>query len=415
MVYPGLFPSAILAEFYRFAWLLSARIGSANRVMGETLVEGEARLADLRDAGQRAVWLAGRIRQRCQDNPPAPLTTPRLIREGDEAADELEVLQIEAYIVAQHFQRLPEPERSALALFYLNILAPAQIGELLELDLEHLAETLERARTLLQSSLGTPPFPIAAPRSSGAQNAMRLLPCYRKGEESDKRVRKAVHLAEADSMLGEMLAAQIRFDEQISRVIHSIEPPKNLREQLLAETPAPATPSLRSQLLHPAMLPVVAGLLIILGFLVWLELDRRASFPGRESVEKMVSVARDMSGVELEPTRALAGDLGDSFYMRGFEGFRLPPELARMQAAGTRVFKQNGRPIAQLALDPHNALLYVFHPADFGVDSGRKKRWKIITREGWVAAIRESKGVCTVIAFRGERSEMELFLKNLTP
>jgi hypothetical protein len=222
-------------------------------------------------------------------------------------------------------------------------------------------------------------------------------------------------VAEGDSALGEMLAAQIRFDEQISAVIHSIEPPKNLREQLLAGTPPPKPLSLRSQLLHPAMLPVVTGLILILGFLVWVEIDRRAAFPGRESVERMMAIAREMSGVELEPTSARAGDLGDSFYMRGFEGFRLPPELGRMQAAGTRVFKQNGHPIAQLALDPHNALLYVFYPDDFGVDSGHKKRWKVITREGWVAAIRESKGLCTVIAFRGDRAEMENFLKTLTP
>jgi hypothetical protein len=38
------------------------------------------------------------------------------------------ILQIEAYLVAQRFHQLPEPERSALALFYLELFSVSEIG-----------------------------------------------------------------------------------------------------------------------------------------------------------------------------------------------------------------------------------------------------------------------------------------------
>ena len=146
-------PSATLAEFYRFALLLTGQIESAERIMAETLAESERRLGEIRDVSQRAAGLAVRIRQRCLENQPAESKTPRLVREEENPDLVPEVLQIEAYILAQHFQALPEPERSALALFYLELVTPEQIARLLGMDLEQLAGTLGHARALLQDSL----------------------------------------------------------------------------------------------------------------------------------------------------------------------------------------------------------------------------------------------------------------------
>ncbi len=63
------------------------------------------------------------------------------------------VLKIEAFLLAQRFHGLPEPERSALALFYLDFFTVAEIAELLKMTLETLAETLGAARGLLAQSL----------------------------------------------------------------------------------------------------------------------------------------------------------------------------------------------------------------------------------------------------------------------
>lgn len=150
-----LFPSLTLAEFYRFALLLTGRIQNAEQVMAETLAEVEAQVGELRNQTNRQAWLALRIRERSLRNNaenPRP-EVPRLLR-GTPAGDgHFEVLDIEAYILAQHFHCLPEPERSALALFYLDLFSVQEIARLLELGLEDLSQTLARARTLLQDSL----------------------------------------------------------------------------------------------------------------------------------------------------------------------------------------------------------------------------------------------------------------------
>jgi DNA-directed RNA polymerase specialized sigma24 family protein len=64
-----------------------------------------------------------------------------------------EALQIEAFLVAQRFHLLPEPERAALALFHLELFSTEEIGQILQLRAEQLAETIGRARTLLRESL----------------------------------------------------------------------------------------------------------------------------------------------------------------------------------------------------------------------------------------------------------------------
>ncbi len=247
-----------------------------------------------------------------------------------------------------------------------------------------------------------------------AKTAETFLPCYRTGKRMETRIIKAAHTAEADDALRAKLDAQIDFDEKMVGVIHEIEPPETSCVWRGGTADKPATGTLRSQLFHPAMLPVLAGALLILGFFIWTELDRRADFPGRGSVEKIAAVAREMSGVELERAHGTAGELGDMFYMRGFEGFAVPAELAPLPVAGTRVFKQNGRPIAQLAIDRHNALLYVFHAGDFGVNLRDESGWRVFDQDGWAAAVRESDGLCTLVTFRGDTEEMEEFLKTLS-
>jgi DNA-directed RNA polymerase specialized sigma24 family protein len=63
------------------------------------------------------------------------------------------VLKIEAFLLAQRFHLLPEPERSALALFYLEFFTVEEIARLLKMDVDVLSDTLAAARQLLQQSL----------------------------------------------------------------------------------------------------------------------------------------------------------------------------------------------------------------------------------------------------------------------
>ena len=153
-MHPALFPSTVLAEFYRFALLLTGDLRVAEQIMAETLQEAEAQLADLRKIASRQAWLVQRIRERClRENAVNGNEIPRLLRAPVDAGEKREILTIEAFIVAQRFSTLPEPERSALALFYLELFEPAEIARLLKMPLEELAATLVRARAQLSEAM----------------------------------------------------------------------------------------------------------------------------------------------------------------------------------------------------------------------------------------------------------------------
>ena len=151
----AIFPSATLAEFYRFALLLTGRSAAAEFVMAETLAEVEAQLDQIRTEANRQAWLAQRIRERCLKNnlENSVPVVPRLLRVEQPAGTVPEVLGIEAFILAEHFHCMAEPGRSALALFYLDLFTPEEIAKLVRMSLEELGATLAEARAALQNSL----------------------------------------------------------------------------------------------------------------------------------------------------------------------------------------------------------------------------------------------------------------------
>lgn len=150
----ALLSNATLSEFYRFALLLTGDLKLAEQVMAETLHEVEAKLDELRHESHRHTWLATQIRQRClRDNAGNMEAIPRLLRENPSKAETGEVLEIEAFIVAQRFSTLQEPERSALALFYLDLFTPEEIANILKMELEELSELLAHARQLLNTAM----------------------------------------------------------------------------------------------------------------------------------------------------------------------------------------------------------------------------------------------------------------------
>ena len=146
-----------LAEFYRFALLLTGATGTAEQVLADTLAEVDAHIGQVRRESGRQAWLVQRIRERCLKNDEsAPPAAPRLALDEAPSGGEPPVLKLEAFLLAQRFHTLPEPERSALALFYLDFFTIAEIAELLKMSEETLSETLAAARRLLAHALRAP-------------------------------------------------------------------------------------------------------------------------------------------------------------------------------------------------------------------------------------------------------------------
>jgi hypothetical protein len=168
------------------------------------------------------------------------------------------------------------------------------------------------------------------------------------------------------------------------------------------------------------VLTALLGVVVILGIVVFFVMERMEKFQGREAVEDILVAASKMSGTELEEVTSTTGQLGDWFYMRGYEGFEAPAELAVLPVGGSRVFRIDGQTVAQLAVvnaDPANpsvrCLIFEFHASEFGVQLPADAGWKVLTRDEWVGAIRQRGDHCFLIAFRGGKADMQEFLKSL--
>lgn len=248
-----------------------------------------------------------------------------------------------------------------------------------------------------------------------ATEAELLLHCHRAGREPGGRVQKAVRVAAGDARLAEKLRAQMEFDAQIVEAIHSVLPPEDLREKLdaLNEAAGAGRRKTRVKVSNPAMLSALAGVLLFVGVVVFFVMESMADFAGREAVQDMLDSTTKLNGTEFESVTMNTTQLGDWFYIRGYEGYEVPPEFAAEQVIGSRVFRQEGRPIAQFVVEKHESVIFEFHAADFGVQLPADGEWRVIERGGWAAAVRQRGAHCHMIAFRGAAAEMRAFLQTL--
>lgn len=248
-----------------------------------------------------------------------------------------------------------------------------------------------------------------------AETAEALFRCYRPGKETDSRTQKAVKFAEQDEVLKKKLSAQVEFDTHIVDVIHFIKPPDNLKKKLtdLSAEPRAEKAKLRRHVINPAVLTAILGLLVLLGVIGFLVMERMEKFPGRESVEGLLGTAAKMNGLELEQVSTTTNQLGDWLYMRGYEGYEMPPELASLPVIASRVFRYDSRTVAQAAIDKNDSLLYEFHASEFGVQLPDNGDWVVLTKDEWVGAVRQRGDHCFLIAFRGKKADMHQFLHSL--
>ncbi len=252
-----------------------------------------------------------------------------------------------------------------------------------------------------------------------AKEARIILRSHRPGQPQDARFQKAL----GEESLKQEYQRQAELDNRVMSLVHAIPLPEGLLDKMTKVEPGKRRldwRSARSALKQPPVLAALIGLAVMVGILVFFWLDRMQSFPGREAVFRMISTTQEMSGAELEPLITEAGKLGDWFMLKyGLEDFNVPPEFAGMKTAACRLFKQDGFPVAQIAIKRENAagmLFFIFRAEDFGVKLPSPDRWYIFTQEDWSAAVRgeaETK-TCFMVAVRGKRQQLEDFLKSLS-
>ncbi len=249
------------------------------------------------------------------------------------------------------------------------------------------------------------------------ESAELFLRCHRPGVRgTDPRIQRAVKIAQRDEQLKTQLDAQLAFDDQVAASIAALEVPDGLDARLDKCVPEDERPRLNFKTLvkQPPFLAVVFGLLVLASWGGFYALSRMQGFPGKEKAAALVEINDDMTGMELEPKSAEIGNLEDWFFSKyGFEDFYVPPALASYKTVGARVFKQDGVPVAQLAVEKNHMICYMFRAEDLGVKIAPDDKWRVFVDDEWVAAVQQHEEACFMIAFRGKRSEMNAFLATL--
>jgi hypothetical protein len=252
-----------------------------------------------------------------------------------------------------------------------------------------------------------------------ARIARALIPLHRPGRaDADSPLAKAVRFAERDAELVKALAGQREFDNSMLEVIRAIPLPDAVRKRL-DEAGRPGTKRLdwREAIRQPVFASIFVGLAVLVGLLVHFGMEKMSHFPGKENVVEMIESDDSLTGNDFERIETPAGNLGDWFMLHSLDRYDVPPEFAQLKTAGCRIFKQDGHPVAQIALPKPGAevpvLFHIFRAADFGVEPA-PQQWVIFEerfgKSQWVAAVRGYGENCLVIAFRGEKPEMEKFL-----
>jgi len=248
------------------------------------------------------------------------------------------------------------------------------------------------------------------------KSAQAILRCHRPGASGlqDPQAQKALRIVEGVPELKAALDAQIEFDDRQAQTIATMVPGEEFLDRIDSTLENLQKGFQWSVLKQPPFLAGAVAILTLLGVLVYFWLDWMQNFPGKDSAEQMIDMTESMTGVELEPKVAEAGSLDDWFSINGYDDFHILPEFAHLKTAGCRVFRQEGCPVAQIAIDEHHMLLYIFHSDDFGVKIDPPDRWRYFQQGEWAAAIRGDGDTCFMVAFQGKIDEMKDFIANIT-
>lgn len=122
---------------YRFALLLKGSPQQALEALESVFNHFAPQLCQFRQPKQRCAFIVRKLRE----HKPAPV----------ESSVE-PVLDRELFALVERFAGLPEPARSALALFYSELFSPAEAADVLTMSLEDYSQALTLARTLLAGS-----------------------------------------------------------------------------------------------------------------------------------------------------------------------------------------------------------------------------------------------------------------------
>lgn len=150
------FSPQVIEAIYRFAFLLSGNPAAGSQAVRDAMHDSAGQAAQLRSDRHRNAWLVMKVREHCL----------RSTGEDHEAVTVERAAMSEQAALGASFHTLPEPRRSALALFYLDLFPSSEIADLLRMKPAQLAEALSSGRDLLRSQVGISQRRAASPAES---------------------------------------------------------------------------------------------------------------------------------------------------------------------------------------------------------------------------------------------------------
>jgi len=143
-----------LLQLYRFCFLMLGDSRKAQEVFHTTLREATLRAAH-GELLNEPFWLFREARWRCLEESKTDLQAEPLEMEEYEITPEasLQIEQLEPAQLAIWISSAPEPQRTALALFYLNEFDYGEILDLADLKLSELSRLLVMGRRQFQAWL----------------------------------------------------------------------------------------------------------------------------------------------------------------------------------------------------------------------------------------------------------------------
>jgi DNA-directed RNA polymerase specialized sigma24 family protein len=145
-----------LPQLYRFCFLMMGDARKAQEVFHATLREAAERAAN-GEAPRDAFWLFRAARDRCLEASEQGLQAEDVDLEEHEvapwAASQIE--RLDANQLAIWISSAPDPQRTALALFYLDEFSHSDLLALTELKPDELAKAISNGRQQFQGWLNT--------------------------------------------------------------------------------------------------------------------------------------------------------------------------------------------------------------------------------------------------------------------
>jgi hypothetical protein len=248
-----------------------------------------------------------------------------------------------------------------------------------------------------------------------AKRARQILRCVGPHwEEPETRdLREALAEAAKSPELAAAYRNQAAFDRAAGAAMH-FEVPVGVAASLAGygDKFSERRPGFHLSIHSPAVLAVGASFLVLIALVAWTFVGNAGGFSGMREVTELALAGSEADVNQFDPLQVKASTLGDWFVLEGFDGFRVPDELADVEAVGVRLYSHEGELVAAVAVPllDRKAFFYSFEAHPFGVSVTPEGAWRVVAfgpNDENVLAICEVGSKAFVVTFRGTQAEME--------